>query len=392
MLIINKDKEKGLSLIELLLVVVTVAIIVMAGFRFWESNRAKVTSDQSVALLLHLGKSVKNALRFSNQTQFTGGTLDSASLQTIVSSALDSKYKNGNGFITPAGNLNVVYGGLLIPNPTLNQNFGVNFTISGMDRRNCSLLVTSDIKNEFSQIRVNNLVTSELKLDRDGAETSLLVGACSQDGYNNTVRLDVAFNEIFSEENNVITQAEAYVRNTDDLSFVGSIDNSAYTGTQACTGGSSWNAATNKCGCPANSRWMGATEGCVAFNSVGNMSVNMRAGVCNLNDGFSQNTGRCEVLNPTNTAATGVYYNGKHLPTHSVNNNINGANMPATVATLTPVQNHFLSTPAVTEEIAGRVITVPSINANSAYSSNCIIGTKSNNRCLPPATPPVGTW
>lgn len=392
MLIINKDKKRGFSLIELLLVVVTVSIIVMAGFRFWESNRAKVTSDQSVALLLHLGKSVKNALRFSNQTQFTGGTLDSASLQTIISSALDSKYKNGNNFITPSGNLNVSYGGLLIANPALNQNFGINFTVSNMNRRNCSLLVSSNIKDEFSQIRVNNAVTSELKKDRDGAETSLLVGACSQDGENNTVRLDVAFNEIFSEENNIITQAEAYVRNADDPSFTGSIDNSGYTGTQACTGGSSWNAATNKCGCPANSRWMGATEGCVTFNSVGNMSVNLRAGVCNLNDGFNQDTGRCEVLNPTVAAATGVYLNGKHLPVHAVTNDINGTYMPATVSTATPVQNQFVSSPATTEEIGGRVITVPAMSANAAYSSNCIIGTKSNNRCIPPATPPVGAW
>ena len=388
----NKKRNNGFSLIELLLIVSIIVVIFISGFKFWENQRATINSNQTVATLNNLSNVVKKSLSFSNQSQFVSGTLTSTALNSIIASAIEAKYRNGSQFVTPSGVLTVAYGGLLITNAALNQNFGVNFTISNMNRKNCALLVSSDIKDGFSQIRVNNSITAQLKKDDTGVDKTLLIGACSQNGYNNVVRLDIAFNDIFSEETNIVTQAEAYIRNPDSVAYYGSIDNSPYTSVQSCSGGSSWNAATNKCGCPANSRWMGNTEGCVPFNNAGSMSINLRAGVCNLNYGFNDSTGRCEVLVPSLNAATGIFSGGKHLPSHSVISNVNGSYMPATTMTQTPVANNWNNAPVTVEEIGGRVITTPAVNTNTPYSSNCIIGTKLNNRCLPPATPPVGNW
>lgn len=391
MLSINKNKERGISLVETLLIVALAAIIVIAGIRFWESQAAKVRVDQTVGAMLHLSKTVKAALQFSNQTQFTSGTLTVNALNEIVDASLDEKYKNGAQVVMPSGNLAISYGGLLIPNPAQNQNFGVNLTLSGLSRKDCALIIGSALNNEFSQIRVNSAVTSQLKTINSGSERSLLLGACSMNGYTNTIRVDIAFNEIFGSENNIVDIADAYVRNPDDISFLGSIDNSAFTGTRACTGGATWDTVTSKCGCPINHRWMGATEGCVPFNFSG-AGVGVRAGVCNLNDGLSEATNNCAVLNPSVAAASGTYRNGKHVPAHTVTNNINGANMEAANSTPTPAMTNWIASPAVVEEIGGRAITTPALGAGAARSSNCIVGTRSGNRCQPPATPPVGNW
>lgn len=389
---LRRNKNRGLTLIEMLLISGLVAVIIMAGIRFWNNQRINVETKQTVSMLMGVSDAVRNSLKFVNQDQFNSSTITNASLETVVRNYLEARYKTNTGFVTSLGtNFTVTYGGLLIPEPAANKNYGIIFQLTNLSPKECSKLVTSQLKQVFSQVRVNNAITLDLRGNMAATSIPALANACAANLTNNTVRFDMPLNEVFSSEDRIITQAEAYIRDRDSAAYIGNALNTNFSGSKTCSGGATWNAATEKCGCPANTRWMGVNKGCIPFNASGTNNL-ANAGVCNLNDGLSQTTNRCAVLNPSIGVASGIYNNGKILPTHSITNNATGTNKIAPVNV--PVPTTITNTPigATSEEIGGRTISSPAINAGGSLGNVCLYGTLTNNRCVPPATPPTGLW
>lgn len=394
MLRLKKIKEKGISLIELLLIVGLSAIIIIIGIQFWENQRSKLDSSKANNLLVYLGKTLKTSFAFSNQEQFNAGTLDNTTVQNVVKGILGESgtYANNTFKFPNGGILTATYGGLLVPNVAQNKTFGLQLSLTSVVAKDCAKIVSGTVYTVFSQIRVNGAVTLDIKGIPSPAELQLLVAACNTGGNNNTIRVDLPMNEIFNSDNIIITDADANVRTMDSDSFLGSVIDSSplASGAAACTGGSTWYAASNRCGCPANTRWMGATLGCVPFNTFQEKDLR-KAGVCNLNDGLSQTTSSCAV--PTNSVpvAAGTFFNGKIIPSHSsVGSTAPGNVAPTSVGT--PVVNAFHAVAGSTEEIAGRIINQPAQIAGQPYTNSCVNGSMSNNRCIPPATATSGNW
>lgn len=278
-------KDKGYTLIELLLYIGIVAILGITIFSFYTKRSEETRINNLTRVFQEIDTNVNNSLAAINA--YSG----------LNNNFLTSSRLVPNEMILNNNTITNTLGGTLDITPvTINGNSGYALSVTFLSPSVCTKLATTDYASKIQQVLVNGTIVKAANTPLTPQAIALTAQNCSAN--NNTVVFrnspNLAFLDAGGLGSNRVKEQPQYI------STIGTPSASGLS--SSCAGGTTWNGSF--CSCPTGTEWNGGS--CIAFNTT------TQPGWCPRGSGWIPGTKTCAVL--PNGSSSNQYIAGKNLP------------------------------------------------------------------------------
>lgn len=275
-----KNKNKGFSLLELMLWIGIVSVMLIATYSLYKNKMIAVNVENEITNIDIVKKSIDNIYLGSNNF----ATLTVANI--VNANILPPQMINGANIKSAIGN-NITFNQIAIGGFN-----GYEIQINNVKSEECTKFSTSKFISNAEGLRINGVFMKADNTQLTALNIGAITNACSVGGVNNQINIRV----IPYRDTVAIPLPPAAIRAKEDPFFVPATGYIVPAGAGCNTGvtGATWN--QNHCSCPTGTKWDGIT--CKAWQS--------RPGWCQYGQMVSTVTGNCVAI-PATPATTNIY-------------------------------------------------------------------------------------
>lgn len=292
-----KNKSKGFTLVEILLIVAIISIITIGIYSKYKANAKANNVVLQTQDLYALGNKITSAYQSAT-------SLASLSNSTAISSGIVPLE------LISSSNILNRFGGTITLNPvTIAAASGYEIQLNAIDANVCALLGATSFASNVDEIWVNGVSMKTTGAAITNSNIVAITNACNTATY-------ISFRNRMFYNDSPISYVQTRLTQTDKY-YIPTIANPVISASNACSGGASWTGSF--CSCPASTEWNGSA--CASNTTI---LTN-----CVYGTGAVSGTLTCQTL-PT-TKAQGTVFDGTNFVVQS--NSFYAAATPTTSAT-----------------------------------------------------------
>lgn len=339
-------KQKGYTLIELLLYLGVVVLIISGIYSFYNKVQTNIKATN-----------LSNNLRMiDNQIAATYNIL--GGFTTLTNANIIAANIPPKEMVVDANNIqNTLGGALTFGTATVGSVAGYSITLTKLSSYACNKLATLDFASIVQEVAINGTTVKVANGPLTPAQIATTASKCATSESNTLI-----YRNILLTANLDATGTTSVTRNKETAYNIPTIGNPSAGISPSCAGGATWN--NSFCSCPAGTEWNGSS--CVTFGTT------TQPGWCQRGQGWASDSKVCAAL-PHGTSS---------------NTYAGGRNLPGSVTT-TPAETIAVgkTIPAANSEVVGgRTITSPIGVTTDTNVQVCVNGSwdASVLRCVTP--------
>lgn len=302
-----KNKEKGFTLVELLLIIGLIALASIGIYQKYKKVMTQTNTKLEVQDLYAMTNKIQNAYQMTTSLATLNNTT------AIANGLVPQELINSPNIISR-------YGGTITLTPqTVNSLPGFEIKINNIRPEDCSAIGTSDFADKVDEVFVASSLKKTTGAQLTSANRASIISACSS-------ATDISFRKQMVYNTNPDSYLQTRTAQTDKY-YIPSIKNNVTSVSPSCSGGSTFSAANGSfCSCPAGTEWNGSA--CTSITLPTN---------CGYGLGGTVGSYTCTALPVTKTSET--FYNGTAMVTQPVQ--FYNATAPATRAACDAISGYW---------------------------------------------------